>query len=292
MGDGETVTTEAPAVETTISGGDQKEGDAQKEGEKCNLFGELNSIDGYCGGLNCAKGLYCSDGCETGVCNKIFRPCGTCKKIKTTENIETTESEINPTTIRYNPGSSPGNNPDYPNNGDPSDADLDEAECVDANKNAELCKRMKERGCKRMNIAKKHCRKSCDMCDERVVSRNTQGQACNEKEIDIIRKLKKQEDQRFIKKCVNEIFKIEECVTNAVVEDYETSRECASCVGKNSQCTFMNCMVDCTFKGAKECKACYEQKCWSEFKTCTGMSASEPIPEGLLEAFKVVQIGG
>ena len=65
--------------------GDQTKGDTQKEGEKCDLFKDMGG-DEDCKGLKCAKGLYCSNGCETDFCDRALRPCGTCKKSKKIES--------------------------------------------------------------------------------------------------------------------------------------------------------------------------------------------------------------
>ena len=88
-------------------------------------------------------------------------------------------------------------------------------------------------------------------------------------------------------KCKDNLFKLEECITTAVQEVYETSANCASCFGQDVNCSLQACMIVCTSEDKKKCIACYENSCWSKFKNCAGMPPSEPIPQGILDMLKL-----
>ena len=65
--------------------------------------------------------------------------------------------------------------PDDPNNVSPndgnSDAVPDNTVCQDARENV-FCQTMKKRGCKRLKLAEKSCRKSCDLCGKNIYLKN------------------------------------------------------------------------------------------------------------------------
>ena len=65
--------------------------------------------------------------------------------------------------------------PDDPNNVIPndgnSDAVPDNTVCQDARENV-FCQTMKKRGCKRLKLAEKSCRKSCDLCGKNIYLKN------------------------------------------------------------------------------------------------------------------------
>ena len=55
-------------------------------------------------------------------------------------------------------------------NGDGVNVDPDESDdmCLDMPQSEKLCRLMKQRGCNDRDLAKKKCRKSCDMCGKNI----------------------------------------------------------------------------------------------------------------------------
>ena len=50
--------------------------------------------------------------------------------------------------------------------------------CKDTHKDVNKCQEMKKNGCKKHEIAKKYCRKSCDMCGKNLNKKNNLNRLC------------------------------------------------------------------------------------------------------------------
>ena len=55
-------------------------------------------------------------------------------------------------------------NSDGTENNNPIDPDDSDEICEDTHETKIYCRNMKKNGCKRRDLAKKNCRKSCDLC--------------------------------------------------------------------------------------------------------------------------------
>ena len=58
----------------------------------------------------------------------------------------------------------PDNTSDGTGNNNPIDPDDSDEICEDTHETKIYCRNMKKNGCKRRDLAKKNCRKSCDLC--------------------------------------------------------------------------------------------------------------------------------
>ena len=84
------------------------------------------------------------------------------------EPSESTAREEDPTKPPGPNDNTTDNNPDNTNNLDPDENNPDGGICLDTHESVNYCKKMKKNGCKKRKLAKKNCRKSCNMCGKNL----------------------------------------------------------------------------------------------------------------------------